>query len=375
MKHSDIIIFSLALTMTASLMACSGKSSVEETAVESPAERLIARLGGISAAGKFAFGHHDDTAYGHSWKYEADRSDVKEVCGDYPAVMNWDLGLVEWGCDKQLDGVPFDFIRQEVAKQDARGGINSFSWHVRNPMSKGDSWNCDGDSVVRRCVGKGEALNDTIRVWIARAADFIGSLKDADGNRIAVIFRPWHEHTGSWFWWGYDHCTKEDYVALWQLTREVFDEKGIDNVVWAYSPDKDNVTDTASYLERYPGDGLVDIMGADIYHYNGEEGLSTYLQHIKNVLGSAAEAAKKHGKLVAFSETGSESLPMANWWTDVLLPNIVQYPICYVTVWRNAHDKPNHFYAPFKGQTSEQSFVQFYQNERTLFAKDMNGFK
>lgn len=343
-------------------------------AQESPTAHLAGRLARVAKAGKVAFGHHDDTAYGHSWKYWKNHSDVKSVCGDYPAVINWDLGLIEWGCRKQLDGVPFDFMRREVEKHNARGGINAFSWHPRNPVSKGDSWNCSGN-VVAQCLADGSALNDTLRAWIGRAADFIGSLRDSKGRRIAVIFRPWHEHTGSWFWWGYDYCSPQEYKALWKLTREVFDQKGIDNVLWAYSPDKDHVSSVETYLERYPGDEYVDIMGGDVYHFDGENGVEAYRQRVINVIGSAAEAARLHGKLVAFTETGSEGLPMDNWWTNVLLPVVSRYPICYVVVWRNAWDKPGHFYAPYPGHKSAASFRQFIKNERIITAKGLKKIK
>ncbi len=360
------ILIGLAIMSTISFAAC---------AAGKPSERLIERLAKVSKAGNFAFGHHDDTAYGHTWEYMAGRSDVKEVCGDYPGLMNWDLGLIEWQCDKELDGVPFNFIREEVKEQDERGGINAFSWHLRNPINKQDAWSTTAGNVVKECITTGTVANDTMKVWIARAADFIKSLKDKKGNPIPVVFRPWHEHTGSWFWWGYDHCSADEYKALWRMTRQIFDEKGVDNVVWAYSPDKDHVTDMASYLERYPGDAYVDIMGADVYHFDGEKGVPTYEERVKNVLSSATEAAEKHGKLVAFTETGSESLTMPNWWTEVLYKNIVKYPICYVCVWRNSNQNKKHFYAPYPGQQSELSFKKFFKEKKTLFSKDMKKIK
>lgn len=365
------------VSATLLLMACGGFHAQAKTNNEAktPAACLAERLARVAEAGKVAFGHHDDTAYGHIWKYRKNRSDVKSVCGDYPAVMNWDLGLIEWGTKKQLDGVPFEFIRKEVVKQNARGGINAFSWHVRNPITKGDSWNCDGGDVIAQCLKKGTALNDTLRSWIGNVADFLGSLRDANGNRIAVIFRPWHEHTGSWFWWGYDYCTAKEYKALWKLTREVFDAKGIDNVLWAYSPDKDNIHNVDDYLERYPGDKYVDIMGGDVYHFDGNSGVGAYKQRVKNVIGSAVEAARHHKKLVAFTETGLEGITMPNWWTEVLLPVIADYPICYVVVWRNAHDKPSHFYAPYPGHSSASSFKRFVGSSRIITAKGLRKIK
>lgn len=361
----------LYIPILAIVASCSGTKTAETVSeIMTPAEELRVRLDSISKNG-FAFGMHDATAYGHSWVGVEDSCDVYSVCGDYPGVMNWDLGLIEYDSDKDLDGVPFDFIRREVVKQDKRGGISTFSWHVRNPLSRGNSWNTEGDSVVYQCITEGNPLNDTIKTWIGRAADFIGSLRDDEGKRIGVVFRPWHEHTGNWFWWGRDHCSTDDYKALWQLTYDIFVEKGIDNVLWAYSPDKDNVTDVASYMERYPGDSIVDILGGDVYHFDGEKGVETYINRVNYVIGAACKVAEEREKLVAFTETGSEGIPMPDWWTEVLLKNIKQYPICYISVWRNAHDNPDHYFAPYPGHSSVSSFIEFYNDDRTFFAKDL----
>src|SRR5436305_1558134 len=56
-------------------------------------------------------GHQDDPAYGFRWKYETGRSDVKDVTGDYPAVMGFELGRIELDHAVNLDSVPFDKIR------------------------------------------------------------------------------------------------------------------------------------------------------------------------------------------------------------------------------------------------------------------------
>lgn len=58
---------------------------------------------------------------------------------------------------------------------------------------------------------------------------------------------------------------------------------------------------------------------------------------------------------------------------QTLLPAIAPYPVSYVMVWRNAHDKEGHFYAPYPGHASAADFVNFFQDDRTLFAGDLNG--
>ncbi|MDE5906887.1 MAG: glycoside hydrolase family 26 protein, partial [Alistipes sp.] len=261
------------LFKTIALSICLGAGSTFciDAATTTP---LLDSLRNAVDSGRFYFGHHDDTAYGHEREYTDDASDVLALTGKLPGMMSWDLGDIEHGVDRNLDGVPFAFIASEVRRQHERGGLTTISWHPDNPVSGGDSW--DVSTAPVSLMQSGPAVRDSIAACINRAADFIGDLRDAEGNRIPVIFRPWHENTGSWFWWGAAHCTPEQYIDLWRLTRRCFDEKGIDNVVWAYSPDKDLTAE--KYLLTYPGDEYVDILACDIYHFNGEEGLDEYLR-------------------------------------------------------------------------------------------------
>ncbi|MDE6269747.1 MAG: glycoside hydrolase family 26 protein [Muribaculaceae bacterium] len=352
------------------LSSCGSGHKTTETVDSSatPAAALLERLHKAVADSAVYFGHHDDTAYGHDWRYVEGRSDVLETAGKYPGLMNWDLGLIEYGDSAELDGVPFDFIRQEVRKQNARGGINSFSWHVRNPKSGGDAWDVSMEPV-HEIVVPGTAMNDTLRAWIGRAADFIGSLTDEQGQRIPVLFRPWHEHHGNWFWWGRKYSTVDEHKALWKLTRDVFDEHGIDNVVWVYSYDL--ADDSGETEARYPGHEFVDVVGADAYHGGGEAGTEYYRATVRQRMQALQDLTAGTDKLIAFTETGQESVVMPTWFTEVLLPLIKEYPISYVCVWRNAWDKPEHFYAPYKGHPAEDDFRKFTQDPRVIMAGEL----
>ena len=354
-------------------MACVGKTPTASNESASEAQTLIDRLNKLQSSGGYAFGHHDDTAYGYDWEFLPDSSDVKALTGDYPAILDWDLGQIELGTPEQLDGVPFAFIRDEVKKQALRGGINSFSWHLRNPVTGGDTWDVEGGNVVHRCVTEGDSINKVITAWITAAADFLGSLKDDEGRCIPVIFRPWHEHTGDWFWWGHAHCDTSDYVALWHLTRKIFDQKGITNVVWAYCPDKTGASTQEQYMERYPGDEYVDILGADIYHYGGEAGVDAFYQFVSNTLGAAVAVATEKGKIAALTETGCEAVVVPDWYTRVLANAVKDYPIALVSVWRNANKnkKTEHFYVPYPGHPAAADFVKFYQLPQTIFLSNL----
>lgn len=218
-----------------------------------------------------------------------------------------------------------------------------------------------------RQLASDKALADTLDTWISRAARFIASLKDADGNPIPVIFRPWHENSGSWFWWGKDSATPEEYIDLWKRTRRGFDAAGVDNVLWAYSPDKDLTRE--EYFATYPGDDYVDILGTDIYHFDGEKGVEQYTGRIRSQLPFVVDEARKRGKIAAFTETGLEGLEIADWYTQVLLPAIDSIPVAYVCVWRNAieTEKPNHFYVPYTGHPAEADFRKFHSTPRPIF--------
>ena len=196
------------------LVACGTGS---QKPVETPKDQLVHRLFSYAQNGQIAYGHQDDLVYGHNWvltDWENDpleRSDVKDVTGKYPMVLGFDLGGIELGQAKNLDGVPFGLMRKAAQKHVERGGIVTFSWHPRNPLTGGDAWDVSSDQVVKSVLRDGEKSGE-FKLWLRRAADFIESLG------VPVIFRPWHENVGSWFWWGGKLCTPEEYRELYRMT-------------------------------------------------------------------------------------------------------------------------------------------------------------
>ena len=106
----------------------------------------------------------------------------------------------------------------------------------------------------------------------------------------------------------------------------------------------------------------------DAYQYEDRQ---AYIDNLDRLLRIMTDVSKAHGKAMAVTETGYESIPDSVWWTKTLMPVIGKYPISYVLVWRNAHNKSGHFYAPYPGHASEADFKAFYNDRRTLFAGDM----
>lgn len=312
------------------------------------------------------FGHHDDTMYGIGWKDEEGRSDVKSVTGDYPAVISFDLGGIELGNSNNLDKVYFDKIRKEIIAHYKRGGVVSLSWHARNPLTGGDTWDVSDSTVVRSILPNGRCHIKFLS-WLKKVSLFIKSLETVDGIKIPVLFRPWHEHTGSWFWWGQDLCTQDEYKRLWKMTVDYLRKNEVYNVLYVYSSGAEPQNDV-QYIERYPGDDYIDILGFDTYQFDRND----FLVNVKRMLSIISKVGKSRNKAYAVTEIGYESIPDPVWWTETLLSTIKDYSISYVLVWRNAYDKKNHYYAPYPGQVSAENFIEFYDNPQILFVSDIN---
>ncbi len=306
-------------------------------------------------------GHEDALAYGIGWYGIPGKSDIKEVSGKYPAVFGWELGALERNSPYNLDSVYFSDMKEYAKQVHEMGGINTYSWHADNIVTGGDAWDCKQDSVVRTCL-PGGSNHAQFLTWLDIVAGFFADLKDKDGNPIPVLFRPFHEHTGSWFWWGAEQCTPEEYIQLWKMTFDYLTEtKQINNLIWTYSPA--SVTSEEKYLERYPGNEYVDMLGFDSYMANTPE---AYMAELDTNLIIVTDLAKRWNKIPTLSETGSETIPLDNYFTGILWPTISKYEISYFLLWRNAINRPDHFYAPFPGHSSCEDFNKMVTDKRII---------
>lgn len=311
------------------------------------------------------FGHQDDLAYGVGWEREPGGSDVRAVSGSYPAVYGWELGDLENGVEENLDGVNFEEMKQWIRDGFERGGVITISWHMDNPVTRGSSW--DTTSAVFSILPGGE--NHALYVsWLDRFADFARDLRVGD-TYIPIIFRPFHEHTGGWFWWGAGHLTAQQYIDLWRFTVEYLrDDRDLHHLLYAYSTDA--FRDADHYLEHYPGDAYVDILGFDDYHsVNSEERLPELHERLRTVV----RLARQRNKVAAFTETGANGIPMSTWWTDRLLRGLAEDEetrgVAWVLVWRNFNE--GHHFAPYPGHSSADDFVRFYQSDLILLEDEL----
>ncbi len=317
------------------------------------------------------FGHQHATEYGHGWYGDSNRSDVKSVTGSHPAVVGIDFSGLSGKPEKDVE-IYLQHIQKIIADTYNRGGVITTAWHFSNPVSEGGFYWKDSISkpAVKYIIPGGEAHEQYKK--ILKAIALAANVKGADGKLVPMIFRPYHEFDGDWFWWGKPYCTTDEFKMLWQFTVSYLrDSLGVHNFIYAFSPDNRFLTE-ATYLKRYPGDKWVDMLGVDNYGDFGRDGrysLDTGYLKLKIV----SDYAKKKGKLSAFTETGLESIPNTTWWTETLLKTLQRsnLKLSYVLVWRNDAQSPTHFYAPFPGQVSEKDFIKFYNSSYTLFENDL----
>ena len=380
-RLSFFIHLSFSVALFALLVACGGQktAAAESESEKSVAEQLFDRLDTLRQRG-FMFGHQDDPMYGLTWAYEPDSSDVKNTCGDWPAVMGFELGGIEMGDAKSLDSMPFKRITEEVVKHHERGGIITLSWHPRNPITtldaselrekgpqpwpQGTAWDVS-DSTVVRSILPGGSKHELFQVWMQRVSDFLATLKTGDGQPVPIIFRPWHENTGSWFWWGEKLCTAEEYKALWNLLQDKLNADGFTNLLWAYSPGMAADLTTEKYLERYPGDDRIGLVGIDGYQWGTKE---DFVSQLDQNLAMLTAFAKDHGKIAALTECGLKNLTDPTWWTSTLKPVLDKYPINYFLVWRNYKEE---WFGPSPAQPDAEYFRELYNADNTLFLKDL----
>ena len=319
------------------------------------------------------FAHQHATEYGHGWSGDANRSDVKSVTGSHPAMIGVDL--------MRFSGASVEAIvkaKQELKKnvEDTynRGGVTTIAWHFSNPVSPGGFYWKDSVSLpaVKYIIPDGEA-HEEYKSILKEIGQWAKSLKGENGKSVPVIFRPYHEFDGGWFWWGKPHCSQEEFISLWRFTVSYLrDSVGVHNFIYAFSPDNKFINEE-QFLERYPGDEWVDMVGMDNYGDMGRNRYSLDTAALK--LKVVSDYALRAGKLAAFTETGLESIPNSTWWTETLLRVLKMYDIqlSYVLVWRNDMSSPSHYYAPYPGQVSVPDFMKFYDDPYTLFESNLKG--
>ncbi|WP_296121697.1 glycoside hydrolase family 26 protein [uncultured Bacteroides sp.] len=327
---------SIAIFMTACTVSLSAQTRQPADPEATPeARQLLTRLINIQSKG-IMYGHQDDLMTGHTWWYEPDRSDTKEAVGDYPAIAGFELGEIELGGPLSLDSISFANIAERVRWFHRQNGIITISWHCVNPITSqwpgikepngaGSAWEVEMLSADQlnavRSILPGGCNHAMFNSWLDRLVKNFKQWRDEKGALIPFIFRPYHEHSGSFFWWGTQRCYDEEYATLWRYTVNYLRNKGLHNILYAYNTDK--VYSAEEFLKGYPGDEYIDMLSIDWYG-QGEE----FNKNVNYALDFISQIATQKQKLFALSECGPISADLQKI--------LEKYQATYVLTWRNA---------------------------------------
>ena len=370
MKKICVCILLMFLTAFSSCIARGGSGSVATG--KSPqhtkeAKQVLATLKNAARCKTPYFGHQDALMYGQNWWINEqdslfERSDVYEVCGQYPYVLGLDLGKIEKGNERNLDRCLFWQMRKAAIMHYKRGGLITISWHMDNPVTDSTVWDRTAGDVVHK------VLNDSLvhkkyLQWLDRGAEFLNQLVDPQGRKIPILFRPLHECNIEAFWWSSKSCTKEDYIALWRMTYDYFvNKKNMKQLLWVYSPY--NIKTDDELAERFPGDEFVDVVGYERYQLGAvtyEMAAERFAKGASKGLDISIDFSKKHKKIAALTETGFPGIPYDKWWTEALGESIYKKRIAYIHVWRNGRSE-SHYHAPCKKSNSNLNFQSFIKD-------------
>lgn len=377
-------------------------------------QRLYAYLRALGKGSTVLFGQQNPISH-KAGSERLSESDVYDITSDYPAVFGIDtLSLTgdEYSadiCNKRY-GTDFEQTAKGNVKAAAyltnlaidKGMIVTMSAHMPNfSLVKGadstehESYAKYDFSGYSTNVLSGDTVNELLeggryhemfKAYLDMIADY------AEAVEGSVLFRPFHENTGSWFWWGADFCTEETYKELYRYTVNYLrDEKNIHNILYVYSPGSE-FTSAAEFEERYPGDEYVDIVGFDMY-YRNPDGSETWYEELEKKLTALDEFAAEHGKVCALAETGISNdtvegdlqtallkygNPDKDWFMKTL-DIVSESDAAYFMVWSNFGETDG-FYTPYVKKVNSsgtifgheliEPFTEFYNDTRSVFAGD-----
>jgi hypothetical protein len=367
-----VFIFSV-LTISASLMA---QDNLPSDKLASAATVNLYRNLQKNLGKGVLFGHQDDLAYGLGWFGDQNRSNLNDVIGDYPSVFGWELGGLEMDAEHNLDNVSFEKMREYIKQSYQRGSVITISWHLNNPINLSSSW--DTSKAVVKEILPGGSRHDLYLLWLDKIALFLNSLKTSKGEMIPILFRPFHELTGNWFWWGQNRCSPEEYKALMRMTIGYLREtKEIHHLLYVYNTDFFNSKE--AYLERYPGNDIIDILSVDYYQQGDTEPEKNFVQNLDMQLGLLESIAAENKKIPAIAETGYKKIPYSKWWTEFFLKAISHHQLSYALFWRDGGmvngDTPGTFnpsdvhFLPTKDHASAPDFIKMCSSGKFIFQR------
>ena len=208
----------------------------------------------------------------HNCNHEMNRytNKAQEIGGRFPAI---------WGTDFTWSGPhdPGQKIVDEAIAKHRQGAIITLMWHAGRPLDEAPfRWSESIQGKVTQneweeITTPGTPLHARWRDQVDQIAFYLKQLRDA---HVPVLWRPYHEMNGEWFWWG-DKKGEDGFVKLWKLLYDRFvNFHRLNNLVWVWNANapRDIPKDEAySYKDYYPGHAYVDVLAADVYNYDYEQ--------------------------------------------------------------------------------------------------------
>lgn len=225
--------------------------------------------------------------------------------GKAPAIMGYDF--MQYGA---TSGSGLQQTEEAIAHWD-RGGLVTFAWHWRDPLAANNVAEFYTDRTDFYIPMNTRGLDTASPAFAAIQADIdliAGELKKLDDAGVPVLWRPLHEASGGWFWWGRTRndevSAAQAFVALWHyMFDRLTNHHGLHNLIWVWN---------GQSATWYPGDAYADIVSTDIY-----DGSQNYASQVESYNTTAAYPIQK--KLVALSENSNIPDPDAMladqaWW-------------------------------------------------------------
>jgi mannan endo-1,4-beta-mannosidase len=236
------------------------KNVVENASPE--AIDLLNYIYSISGKGTLS-GQHNEPLY-----QSINLSRVYRQTGHYPAVYGQDFGFADPGL---LDGINYrQRIIDEAILRHRDGFIITLMWHAvppteEEPVKFRESIQSDlSDEEWEELITPGTYLNEKWKSQVDVIAWFLKQLKHAE---VPVLWRPYHEMNGGWFWWG-KKSGDNGYAKLWKMMFDRFTNfHGLNNLIWVYNTNEEKMG-VNSHAEHFPGHEYVDIIATDVYSEN-----------------------------------------------------------------------------------------------------------
>ena len=177
-------------------------------------------------------------------------AEVHEKTGHWPAMIGLDYADFAKG---SLEYKTVNRVAIEYAQQ---GGLVTISAHLYNPANPKSRGPWEQGADLNKLITPGNEAHDR---WMKELDTLAAGLKELQDADVVVLWRPFHEMNGGWFWWGAKE--PETFIRVWRQMFDYFTKtKGLNNLLWVYSPNHGEKT--AAY---YAGDHYVDIVGLDAY--------------------------------------------------------------------------------------------------------------